>query len=100
MDEEKKSQIIAYIRNQQTLSEQRLKTLIVDDKGNKRPQRDTYHGIKRYMQEFLQGKSEPRWYGIAGIRGIGKTTLLLSSLRIWIRKVVGSSILLWIKQPA
>lgn len=76
MDEEKKSQIISYIRNQLTLSEQRLKELTFDSQGNKLPYRDAYHTIKNYIGEFTKGESEPRWLALAGLRGVGKTTVL------------------------
>ncbi len=76
MDEERKSRIIAYLRNQLTLSEERLKALTFDERGQKLPQRDIYQTIKNYMSDFLAGKSEPRWLAVAGLRGVGKTTLL------------------------
>jgi len=76
MNEEKKSQIIAYIRNQLTLSGQRLKELTFDGQGNKLPYRDVYHTLKNYIGEFVKGESEPRWLALAGLRGVGKTTVL------------------------
>lgn len=76
MDAEKKSQIIAYIRNQLTLSEERLKELTFNNQGNKLPYRDVYHTIKNYIGEFTKGESEPRWLALAGLRGVGKTTVL------------------------
>lgn len=76
MDNDKKSQVIAYVRNQLTLSEQRLKSLTFDDKGNKLPHRDIYQTLQGYMHGFIKEKSEPRWVAVAGLRGVGKTTLL------------------------
>lgn len=76
MNDDRKSQIIAYLRNQLTLSGERLKSLTFDEKGNKLPHRDIYQTIKTYMDDFAKGKSEPRWFAVAGLRGIGKTTLL------------------------
>ncbi len=76
MDEEKKSKIIAYIRNQLVLSEQRLKEFTFDSKGNKLPYRDVYHTIKNYIGRFAKGESESRWFALAGLRGVGKTTVL------------------------
>ncbi len=45
--------------------------------GKKFPQRSLFVKIKKYVRDFLKGNTmEPRMVGIAGIRGVGKTTLL------------------------
>lgn len=76
MDTQKKSQIIAFVRNQLAQAGSGLDALTHDDTGNKLPHRNIYNTLFGYMQEFAQGKSEPRWVAIAGLRGVGKTTLL------------------------
>ncbi len=76
MDEDKKTQIIAYVRNQLTLSEQSLREKTFNDRGEKLPYRDIYYNLKQYIQEFENGQSEPRWLAVAGLRGVGKTTVL------------------------
>jgi predicted AAA+ superfamily ATPase len=45
--------------------------------GKKLPQRFIFVKLKKYVKDFLENKAvEPRMVGIAGIRGVGKTTLL------------------------
>ncbi len=45
--------------------------------GRKFPQRFLFVKLKKYVNDFLKNKAiEPRMVGIAGIRGVGKTTLL------------------------
>ncbi len=45
--------------------------------GRKLPRRFIFVKLKKYVKEFINGKTmEPRMVGIAGIRGVGKTTLL------------------------
>lgn len=76
MEIEKKSQVLAFVRNQLTQASSNLEALIFNDQGNKLPHRDVYNTLFGYMQEFTEGKSEPRWVAVAGLRGVGKTTLL------------------------
>lgn len=76
MDNDKKSQVIAYVRNQLTLSEQRLKALTLDNRGEELPHRDIYQILQGYIQGFVKEGGEPRWVAVAGLRGVGKTTLL------------------------
>jgi predicted AAA+ superfamily ATPase len=45
--------------------------------GKRLPQRFVFVKLKKYISDFLKNKAiEPRMVGIAGIRGVGKTTLL------------------------
>lgn len=45
--------------------------------GNLIPQRFIFVKLKKYVNDFLKGNTiEPRMIGIAGIRGVGKTTIL------------------------
>ncbi len=45
--------------------------------GRKLPQRFIFAKLRKYISDFLKNKTlEPRMVGIAGIRGVGKTTLL------------------------
>ena len=76
MDTEKKARIIAFIRNQLAQAGSGLDALTYDDAGNKLPHRNVYNTLFGYMQEFAKGNSEPRWVAVAGLRGVGKTTLL------------------------
>ncbi len=42
----------------------------------KYPTRSAYDLLKKYAQDFLKTGSEPRFVSLAGLRGVGKTTLL------------------------
>jgi predicted AAA+ superfamily ATPase len=45
--------------------------------GKRLPQRFKFIKLRKYVSDFLKNKTiEPRMVGIAGIRGVGKTTLL------------------------
>ena len=76
MDNEKKSKIIAYIRNQITLSGNALLEKTLNDNGEKLAYRDIYHSLNGYMRDFERGVHEPRWIAVSGLRGVGKTTVL------------------------
>lgn len=40
------------------------------------PQRYVYILLQKYIKEFYQNGAEPRMLGLAGLRGVGKTTLM------------------------
>lgn len=45
--------------------------------GKRLPQRFIFVKLKKYVNDFLKNRTvEPRMVGVAGIRGVGKTTLL------------------------
>ncbi|RKY97956.1 MAG: hypothetical protein DRQ10_07955 [Candidatus Hydrothermota bacterium] len=45
--------------------------------GKKMPRRSLFVRLKKFVKDFFEGNAlEPRMIGIAGIRGVGKTTLL------------------------
>lgn len=76
MDPERKTQILAFVRNQITQSKVLLKTLACDSQGEKLPYRNVYATLSAYLHNFSKKKGEPRWIAIAGLRGVGKTTIL------------------------
>lgn len=76
MDSERKTQILAFVRNQITQSEVLLKILTFDSQGEKLPYRDVYATLSTYLHDFSEKGGEPRWIAIAGLRGVGKTTIL------------------------
>jgi predicted AAA+ superfamily ATPase len=76
MDNERKSKILAFVRNQIVQSEALLQTLTLDLQGKELPQRNVYQTLMSYMHDFLEKRGEPRWIAIAGLRGVGKTTLI------------------------
>lgn len=76
MDTQRKSHILAFVRNQLTQSETLLKSLTCNTQGVKLPYRNVYTTISTYIHDFVEQRGEPRWIAIAGLRGVGKTTLL------------------------
>ena len=71
-----KSQVLAFVRNQLTQSETLLKSLTNDAQGRELPHRSLYPKLSGYIESFLASRTEPRWISVAGLRGVGKTTLL------------------------
>lgn len=67
MDNERKSRILSFVRNQLTQSETLLKTLTFDLQGRKLAYRNVYTTLNAYMQNFAEKKGEPRWLAIAGL---------------------------------
>jgi len=70
------SQILAFVRNQLTQAQTLLSSLTLDTQGRELPHRDLYDKLEAHIDGFLSAGSEPRWLAIAGLRGVGKTTLL------------------------
>ncbi len=68
-------EIINFLRNQKvTLSEIRENTQL---NGRRLPKRFIFVRLRKFVRDFFNGRAlEPRMIGIAGIRGVGKTTLL------------------------
>lgn len=73
---DRSSQVLAFVRNQLTQSDALLKSLTNDAQGRELPRRSLYPTVFEYVESFLQNHTDPRWVSIAGLRGVGKTTLL------------------------
>lgn len=71
-----RDEIKAYIENRFTLGELTLKAMTIDDFKKQKPRRSVALVIDKYLRDFKQGNSEPRWVIIPGLRGVGKTTLV------------------------
>ena len=79
----KKDEIKAFLENRMTVGEETLKAMILDH-GKPLLRRAVALVIDKYIRDFQQGKAEPRWVAVPGLRGVGKTTLiaqLYTSLR-------------------
>lgn len=76
MNPERKTQILTFVRNQIAQSQILLKTLVLDPQGGKLPYRDVYTTVSTHIRDFSKQGGEPRWIAIAGLRGVGKTTIL------------------------
>ena len=73
---ENNTQAIAFVRNQLAQSEALLEGLTRDPQGRELPRRDLYQRLEEYKEGFITQRTDPRWIAIAGLRGVGKTTLL------------------------
>lgn len=72
---DKHDTILAYLNTQLTVGEKILRAKSFD--GNRPlPRRSVALVIDKYLRDFREGKKEPRWVGVPGLRGVGKTTLL------------------------
>lgn len=76
MNEDKKAEILAYIKNRLSEGPNVLAQMTKDAKGNIYPKRSIGLVIDKYLRDYKLGKIDPRWVAIPGLRGVGKTTLL------------------------
>ena len=70
-----KDEIKAYLENRMTLGEDTLRAMTMDNNKRPLPTRAVFLVIDKYIRDFFDGSSEPRWIAIPGLRGVGKTTL-------------------------
>jgi uncharacterized protein len=70
------SQLIKILQEQAVLADFRASSYLLDQNKKKRPQRNIYVKLKKYIDDFLTGKSATRWITLIGLRGSGKTTML------------------------
>lgn len=69
-------QVLAFVRNQLAQSETLLVALTHNAQGLELPHRSLYPKLATYINGFLENRTDPRWVAVAGLRGVGKTTLL------------------------
>jgi len=65
-----------YIQTQIVQAPKRLKSLTSDILGNNLFKRDVFLSLQKYMNDYLEKRSDPRIIVMPGLRGTGKTTLL------------------------
>lgn len=70
------SQVHNYLQNQLVRAAKDLEQYLNDKKGHPYKPRYLFEDIKKCIDDFIAGKTEVRIYGIPGLRGIGKTTLV------------------------
>lgn len=69
-------EIINLLKNAK-VTPQILETRLKDPIRNvEYPQRDAYNLLRNYIEDFFKNGDEPRMLGLAGLRGVGKTTLM------------------------
>ncbi|QQG40703.1 MAG: ATP-binding protein [Candidatus Levyibacteriota bacterium] len=77
MDAQTHEKIVSYVRNQLAQAKERLSAYTMDDKtGKPYLKREETKTVEKHLLFYQSQKSEPRWVGVAGLRGVGKTTLL------------------------
>lgn len=76
MNNEQKSKIINYLNDQVYQAEFRVKAYVFDEDNKRRPSRNIYVKIKKYLDDFYRGNRNVRWLTLTGLRGSGKTTLM------------------------
>lgn len=65
-----------YIQNQLNRAPLSLKEYVQNEEGEKYLKRNIYIKIKKYINNFLEKKTDIRMVAIPGLRGVGKTTIL------------------------
>ena len=73
MDEYK---LLQFLQEQSYLADFRAKSYIQDSHAKKRPQRNIFVRLQKYIEDFKVGKDKTRWITLTGLRGSGKTTVL------------------------
>lgn len=73
---DQKSKIINYLNDQIRQAEFRAKAYVFDENNQKRPNRNIYIKIRKYLENFYHGNTGVRWLTLTGLRGSGKTTLM------------------------
>ena len=76
MNREQKNKIINFLNDQIAQSEFRARAYVFDDLNKKRPARNIFVKLNKYLNDFMSGNSSARWITLTGLRGSGKTTLL------------------------
>lgn len=80
MDIKTKEKIEIFLREQManmgTIAEQ----YTMDLSGNQYPKRDIFTRVKAYADDFLDGNMTYSWCVVTGLRGVGKTTMLMQVL--------------------
>lgn len=81
MDAQTHEKTVSYVRNQLAQAKERLSAYTLDDKtGKLYLKREETKIVEKHLLSYQTQKSEPRWVGVAGLRGVGKTTLLAHTM--------------------
>jgi predicted AAA+ superfamily ATPase len=82
MDTALRKKIEQYVKNQLAQADNRLYAYTVDQNTNELyPKRELVTTIEQYIRDYQQKGSEPRSVTVAGLRGVGKTTLMAQLYR-------------------
>ncbi len=76
IQKEKKELVIEFIRDQMAQADPKANAYAFDDFSKKRPTRNIYVKLNKFINDFIGGKTENRLVVLTGLRGSGKTTLM------------------------
>lgn len=77
MDTNTHARVEQYIRNQLAQAENRLSAYVIDPATKKPyPKREVVNTIEDFIKGYQERGTEPRTIAVAGLRGVGKTTLV------------------------
>ena len=68
--------LLQFLQEQTTLADFRAKSYIQDSHNHKRPKRNIFLRLKKYIDEFLDGNKKIRWVTMTWLRWSWKTTVL------------------------
>lgn len=78
MDLTTKEKIEIFLREQIANTGVVIKQSTSDKSGRRHPKRDIFEKLRAYVDDFLHGTTTPHsWCVITGLRGVGKTTVLM-----------------------
>ena len=80
MDTKTKEKIEIFLREQMANTSAVAKQYTTDNSGQHYPKRDAFEYINAYADDFLRGNTNHSWCVITGLRGVGKTTILMQIL--------------------
>lgn len=75
-----KEKIHSFLNEQIAQADFRAQAYIFDEENKRRPYRNIYIKMKSYLDQFISGHNAHRWITMTGLRGAGKTTVLLQLL--------------------
>ena len=80
MNTETKEKIEVFLREQMANTGAVAEQYTMDPSGNQYPKRDIFTQVKAYADDFLGGNMTYSWCVVTGLRGVGKTTMLMQIL--------------------
>ncbi len=88
MNIETREKIEVFLREQMANTSAVAEQYTTDPSGNQYPKRDIFTQVKAYADDFLGGNMTYSWCIVTGLRGVGKTTMLMQILSEMTRKEV------------
>ncbi len=77
MNTETRQRIEAYLRDQMANADATARSYVYDSSGRKLLNRNIFVKLRSHAQRFLDGDQSQSWCVVTGLRGAGKTTVLM-----------------------